>query len=116
MAGILLGGNIRSLLKMAGTEYWPNMNGKVLFLESLESSTETARAQIAQLKQLHVFEQVSGVILGCFGMNEPDRLTNIDNIFMALLPNDLPVAKTKEVGHGYLSRAIWIGKEIRLRI
>lgn len=116
MAGILLGGNIRSLLKMAGTEYWPNMNGKVLFLESLESSTKTARAQIAQLKQLHVFEQVSGVILGCFGMNEPDRLTNIDNIFMALLPNDLPVAKTKEVGHGYLSRAIWIGKEIRLRI
>lgn len=112
MAGVVLGGNIRSFLKLAGTEYWPELKGNILFLESLDSSTNTARAQIAQLRQLHVFEQVSGVILGSFGMNEPDGLTIIDSIFMASLPDGLPVAKTKEIGHGYLSHAIWIGKEL----
>ena len=34
MQGIVVGGNIRCLLKLAGTEYWPDMNGKILLLES----------------------------------------------------------------------------------
>ena len=34
MSGILVGGNIRCLLKLAGTPYWPDMNGKILFLEA----------------------------------------------------------------------------------
>ena len=32
--GTLVGGNIRCLLKLAGTEYWPDMQDKILLLES----------------------------------------------------------------------------------
>lgn len=28
--GVVVGGNIRCLLKLAGTQFWPDMNGKVL--------------------------------------------------------------------------------------
>ena len=34
MEGIVVGGNIRCLLKLAGTEYFPDMNDKILFLEA----------------------------------------------------------------------------------
>lgn len=33
MSGIVVGGNIRCLLKLAGTEFWPDMEGKILLLE-----------------------------------------------------------------------------------
>ena len=38
MQGVLVGGNIRCLLKLAGTEYWPDMNDKVLLLEALSGT------------------------------------------------------------------------------
>ena len=34
MEGIVVGGNIRCLLKLAGTPYWPDMREKILLLES----------------------------------------------------------------------------------
>lgn len=114
MSGIVVGGNIRCLLKLAGTEFWPDMTGKILFLESLDDNIKTARAQIAQLKQLHVFEKVAGVLLGTFGIKERSEISDIDRCFESELPIQLPLSKTREIGHGYLSRAIWIGKELHI--
>ena len=34
MHGIVIGGNIRCLLKLAGTEFFPDMTGKILLLEA----------------------------------------------------------------------------------
>lgn len=34
MEGMVVGGNIRCLLKLAGTPFWPDMQDKILFLES----------------------------------------------------------------------------------
>ena len=34
MQGIVVGGNIRCLLKLAGTEYFPDVTGKILLLEA----------------------------------------------------------------------------------
>ncbi len=39
MDGIVVGGNIRCLLKLAGTPYWPDMREKILLLESFWRKT-----------------------------------------------------------------------------
>ena len=39
MEGIVVGGNIRCLLKLAGTPYWPDMREKILLLESFGGKT-----------------------------------------------------------------------------
>ncbi|SFC99440.1 LD-carboxypeptidase [Butyrivibrio sp. YAB3001] len=35
MEGVVVGGNIRCFTKLAGTKYWPDLNGKILLLEAL---------------------------------------------------------------------------------
>lgn len=115
MKGVVVGGNLRCLLKLAGTEFWPDMQGKILFLESLDTDMPAIRAGIAQLKQMKVFEYISGILIGTFGMCEDCDLSPIDQWILSQLPSSLPVAKTKELGHGYLSKALWIGKEVSLQ-
>ena len=53
MHGIVVGGNIRCFLKLAGTEYMPDMENKILFLESLNGDVakiETAADGYAAIK------------------------------------------------------------------
>ena len=64
--GEIVGGNIRCFLKLAGTEYFPKVENKVLFIEGLGTSIEGLLTHLAQLKQLGVFDGISGLLIGTF--------------------------------------------------
>lgn len=121
MEGTVVGGNIRCFLKLAGTEYWPDLAGKVLLLEGLGGGVAQYAAYLAQLKQLHVFGQVSGILLGTFIQMEQEHQTpTVEDMLLGLLHESeqesirqLPVAKTCEIGHGTDSKAIEIGAELK---
>ena len=66
MSGIVIGGNIRCFLKLAGTKYFPNVGKKILFLESLSGNSNRIGSFLAQLEQIGVFEKISGILLGTF--------------------------------------------------
>lgn len=66
MHGIVVGGNIRCLLKLAGTEYWPDMNQKILLLESLNGGVPQMVTYLNQLKQIGAFDKINGILLGTF--------------------------------------------------
>lgn len=115
MEGVVVGGNIRCLLKLAGTPYFPDMRGKILLLESLGSSAAQAAAQICQLGQMGVFDVVSGVLLGTFtkleqseGEMAPYRLLTRH------IHTDIPVARTPQVGHSADAKAVLIGGVLQL--
>ena len=115
MQGTLIGGNIRCLLKLAGTKYWPDMTGKILFLESYGGASGQIATLMAQLDTMGVFEQVAGVILGTYTVYEKSNLEySVYDLLKMHISPDLPVARTTEVGHGYDSKAIIIGREISL--
>lgn len=111
MEGILLGGNIRCFLKLAGTPYFPDMTGKILFLESLGGGRGVIASLLAQLRQLGIFDQISGLLLGTF--TELDGLegtkTVEELVLKSLEGRTLPVARTMEVGHGAESAALHLG-------
>lgn len=116
LQGILIGGNIRCLLKLAGTEYWPDMNGKVLLLEALGGDVPKMATYVSQLNQLHVFEQINGVLLGTFTEMERDGLApSMEELVRQYTGKRLPVVKTREVGHGKDAKAALIGGNIDLR-
>ena len=115
MKGIVVGGNIRCLLKLAGTVYWPDFNGKILFIESQDEDFVTVRAELAQLKQIGVFSKIAGMIIGLFGMDSKTDNSKIDECILSYLGDDVPVAKTKEIGHSFSSKAIVIGGSLELR-
>lgn len=115
MKGILVGGNIRCLLKLAGTEYWPDMDGKILLLEAMGGNVPKMVTALNQLKQMKVFEKINGIILGTFSEMEAEGYRpTMEELVKNIVGPDMPIAKTYEIGHGINSKAIEIGKEIYL--
>lgn len=130
MEGILLGGNVRCLLKLAGTPWWPDFSGKLLLLESLGGGEARIQSYFDQLQQLGVFRQASGVLLGTFTEMEreicrgKEALTGQGSagaagrraweLLLPLLPEGLPLAATEQIGHGPDSRAAVIGGWMKL--
>ena len=115
LEGILIGGNIRCLLKLAGTQYWPDMSGKVLLLEALGGDVPKMATYLSQLNQLHVFDQISGVLLGTFTeMEKNGYAPSVEELIKQYVNEKTPVAKTWEIGHGKDAKAVRIGAEIVL--
>lgn len=113
MKGIVIGGNIRCFLKLAGTEYMPSFKGKILMLESLGGEVGLMSALLNQLKQIGAFNEISGIILGTFTNMELKELRpTIEELVKKIVNNsDIPIIKTKDIGHGTDSKCIIIGEE-----
>lgn len=115
MQGVVVGGNIRCLLKLAGTEYWPDMNEKILLLESRSGEVPQMVAYLNQLKQMRVFDKISGILLGTFSRMQEKKCTpDILELVKQYAGREVPIAVTDEIGHGMDSKGIIIGKEILL--
>lgn len=108
MEGVLVGGNLRCFLKLAGTPYLPDLRGKLLFLEARGGSQAQMTAYVNQLKQMGVLEQIRGILLGTFLQMEKEGRSMAD-LVMRCVGNDLPIAQTREAGHRSHSKAVWIG-------
>ena len=115
MEGIVIGGNIRCLLKLAGTKYWPDMNRKILLIESLGGESGQIATLFTQLEQIGVFDQVSGVLLGTFtNYEKADLELSVYDLLKMHVSSSLPVATTTEIGHGHDSKAIVVGEKLEL--
>lgn len=116
MQGIVVGGNIRCFLKLAGTEYMPDLKGKILLLESLSGTVAKMETYLAQLSQLGAFDKVAGVLLGTFTeMEDLECKPDIVTLLQQYVKENIPIAVTKEIGHGVNSKAIVIGQEVEIR-
>ena len=115
MKGVVIGGNIRCFLKLAGTRYFPDLQGKILLLESLGGEAAQMATYLAQLRQIGVFDKVNGILLGTFTTMERNQCTpDIVTLVKEVCGPDMPIAVTPEIGHGDDSKAIMIGREIEL--
>ena len=116
ISGIVAGGNIRCFLKLAGTQYFPDLENRILFLEGLGTTVELLITHLTQLKQLGVFDKISGLLLGTF--TNIEKIYNKNDIYSIVkdfIDKDLPVAKTSEVGHDINSKMITIGGRINIK-
>ncbi|MHA6603526.1 LD-carboxypeptidase [Aerococcus urinae] len=114
---LVLGGNIRCFLKLAGTPFWPDLKGKILFLESFSGLEGRIRTYFAQLQQLAVFEEISGLILGSF--TEFDSKIGRDyllDIVKEYTNPELSLVSTESIGHQKDSLPLIIGHELSLKI
>lgn len=116
MKGVVIGGNIRCLLKLAGTLYLPEFENKILFLESFGGGAALITTFFSQLKQMGAFSKVNGILLGTFTKMEENhfRPTSEEILINILKDTQIPIAKTKEIGHGSDSKCIAIGELISL--
>lgn len=109
MKGIVIGGNIRCFLKLAGTSYFPETEDKILFLESHSGNINKIITYLTQLEMMGVFNKINGLILGQF--TELDK-TSTDHLLESYVSKyPIGIIRTHEVGHSLNSKAVWIGKE-----
>ena len=97
--GKLLGCNISSILKLAGTEYFPDFTDSILFIETYKSQPAKILFQLTQLEQLWVFDKIKWVVIGNnFGFQ--DKQYKADEVINEYLEKyDFPILKINEFGH-----------------
>ena len=93
----------------------PELTDKILLLESFSGTVAKMETYLCQLQQLGAFDKVAGIILGTFTEMESERcLPTIEMLVKRILGKDLPIAVTRNIGHGTDSKGIVIGKELFL--
>ncbi len=114
MEGVVIGGNIRCFLKLAGTEYMPDMTDKILLLEGLNTTSQQAATHLCQLKQMGIFNKVRGILLGTFTKLDAEIFVpSIEELVQRYAGKDMPIARTMDIGHGWESKCINIGEKMR---
>lgn len=116
MEGEIIGGNIRCFLKLAGTEYMPDFEGKILLLESLNATSPQVMTYFCQLKQLGVFDKINGILLGTFTRLDSEIFVpSVEEIAQKVVGRDIPIARTMDIGHGTDSKCIYIGEKMKFQ-
>lgn len=112
MHGIVIGGNIRCFLKLAGTKFMPDFNDKILLLESYRGGPAQMETYLCQLEQMGAFRKIAGILLGTFTeMQENGHVPSIETLVREFVGEDMPIAVTPDVGHGTDAKGIVIGRE-----
>ncbi len=100
--GALIGGNVGTMLLLAGTAFWPNLKNKILFVEDDEAETpRTMDRCFTHLRQLGAYDQIKGLIVGRF--HRDVKFTPSDSLEMilkeALRGTKFPVLTGVDFGH-----------------
>lgn len=112
MHGIIVGGNVRCFLKLAGTEFMPDLEGRILLLESYGGTVPQIETYLRQLQQLGAFEKAAGILLGTFTQMEAESCTpTVATMVREIAGKALPIAVTGDIGHGTDAKGIVIGRE-----
>ena len=116
LRGILIGGNLRCFLKLAGTEYMPDLTDKVLLMEALGGDIMSVRSMLAWLNMLEAFDKIKGIIIGTFTeIMKRGEYDDFLELIRSYIPDGLPVVVTKDIGHDRNAKGICIGREILLK-
>ena len=93
----------------------PELNDKILLLESFEGTVAKMETYLCQLRQMGAFDKVAGIILGTFTeMDREKYIPTIEALVKRIVGEDLPIVATRNIGHGIDSKGIIIGQKIYL--
>ena len=115
--GFLLGGNLHCLLKLAGTPYFPDFTGAILFVEAIDITLEGCDYLFQQLKQMGVFDKISGAIVGYIDGLQTDSKAMLqmeDVLFRVTAEYDFPISKVNEFGHNCPNTVLPVGGKVKL--
>jgi muramoyltetrapeptide carboxypeptidase len=110
--GNLLGGNLRCLLKLSGTPFWPDFTNAILFVEAYEISAAACHTAFQQLMQMGVFDQIRGVVIGYIDSMQRGGYQGpqMEDILLEVTQKyDFPILKINDFGHNCPNTVIPVG-------
>lgn len=114
-SGTLIGCNLTSILKLAGTQYFPDFTKNfIFFMETYKDNPKGLIAKLTQLKMLWVFEQCKWIVIGSnYGFDETNA-TAEEVIGDFIAGYNIPLMKTNEFGHYQPHAFLPIGAEVSI--
>jgi len=110
VTGPLLGGNLASLVSLLGTPWFPDLQGKILFLEEVNEPTYRVDRLFTQLALAGKLQEVAGLVLGSFVGVDMERLKELVlEVFQGG-----PVIAGLPCGHTPENFPLFIGVETKL--
>lgn len=102
--GPLVGGNLAVLSSLAGSAYFPDTRGAILFLEEINEYIYRVDRMLSTLRLCGALDQLAGVVLGKFTKCEPGEgnfgTLTLDEVFDDyFLPLNVPVYRGAMIGH-----------------
>lgn len=95
----IVGGCLSIVVSLLGTKYFPEVNGKFLFLEDVNEPMYKLDRMITQLKLCGVFEKVEGLILGSLSrINGGDYKTFL-KVVKEATGEKKPILFNRKIGH-----------------
>ncbi|WP_100489320.1 S66 peptidase family protein [Sporolactobacillus pectinivorans] len=109
--GTLIGGNLKCLLKLAGTNFLPDFNNAIVFLESFGFDPVVCDSAFNQLKQMGVFDEIKGVIIGhIFDDRKEQQNIHMEDILLKVSKEySFPILKIDDFGHNCPNTVIPVG-------
>jgi muramoyltetrapeptide carboxypeptidase len=114
--GVALGGNLGCLLKLAGTPFFPETAGAILFFEALDATSETLDHLFQQLEQMRIFDKVNGAVVGHVdGLQGQVGVAQMEEVLRRVTADyTFPILKVDDFGHNCPNTILPIGARVRL--
>ena len=110
--GKIIGTNLGCMMYLLGTEYLPDMQDKILFIESYRTSPNECQRRFAHLKQYGIFDKVKGIIIGYNYDLQKDGNTypQMEDILLEYTKEyNFPIVRCNDFGHKIVNSVIPIG-------
>ncbi|MEG0299992.1 S66 peptidase family protein [Cetobacterium sp.] len=115
--GIVVGGNLATLISNIGTEYDLDYTDKILFLEDIGENTYKIDRMLWHLKNLGIFDRVAGILLGDFSDCEKsgENDMELEEVFSSHFNGyDKPVCYNFQSGHCTPMQTLILGCNLKI--
>lgn len=118
-SGDIIGGNLAMLVSLAGTKFFPDLNGKILFLEDIGEQPYRIDRMLNQLKISGAFQNLKGIILGaftdCIETDYSKRTLTLNDVIDDYF-NNLKIPVIYNFPHGHIQEMVTIPLGINVRM
>ncbi len=118
-SGRIVGGNLAVFTALLGTEYFPNLTGKILMIEDIGELPYRVDRMLNQLRLSGAFKKVKGIILGRFvdcNEHDPEKKTLTLGEVIQDYIGSLKVPSIYTFPHGHIKDLVTIPFGIKVNL
>jgi muramoyltetrapeptide carboxypeptidase len=115
-SGYAIGGNSDTFSRLIGTDYLPQIDGAILFLEDVDETATTLSKMFLHMKLAGVLNRVNGIVLGEFVSSDLSAKKNFsyEGVIREYFEEGPPCAYGYSFSHGKYTCPIPMGAKVEL--
>ncbi len=118
-SGRIIGGNLSVFAALIGTDYFPDLKGRILMIEEIDELPYKVDRLLNQLRLLKVFKQIKGIILGrfvdCIEHDTSKRTLTLGEVMEDYM-KDLKIPVLYTFPHGHIKDKVTVPFGINIKM